>query len=227
MIDPDIRAVFFDAVGTILFPRDPVWRTYGDCARRHGSPTTEEELRPKFHAAFARQELHDAQNGWRTDEDRERARWRAIVGEVLGEAVADVCFAELWAWFSTAGAWTVNRDADQIVKELAHRGIVVGLASNFDARLDGLVRTMPELTPFRGKCVISSRVGWRKPAAEFFDAVVAAAGCAPARILHVGDDVRNDVRGAAAAGIRAILYDPEERAGSEPRIRSLRDLQPR
>ena len=28
MIDSEIRAVFFDAVGTLLFPRTPVSRTY-------------------------------------------------------------------------------------------------------------------------------------------------------------------------------------------------------
>lgn len=44
----------------------------------------------------------------------------------------------------------------------------------------------------------------KKPAPEFFAAVVAAAGCPAESILHVGDNVAHDVVAARAAGLRAI-----------------------
>ena len=227
MIDAGVRAVFFDAVGTLLFPRHPVHRTYAEVGRRHGAEFPEEAVRARFRAAFARQEELDAAAGWRTDEDREKARWQAIVAEVLPAAEAGACFAALWDTFSRPEAWTVHPEGPGLLRELAARGSTVGIASNFDARLLGIVAGLPDLVPFRDRCVVSSLVGWRKPAPEFFAAVETAAGCDSDRILYVGDDLRNDIRGATAAGLRAVLYDPGDRSPDTPRIRRLRDLIPR
>jgi putative hydrolase of the HAD superfamily len=44
----------------------------------------------------------------------------------------------------------------------------------------------------------------KKPAAGFFDAVIAAAGSPPGSLVHVGDNWEHDVVGAAAAGLRTI-----------------------
>jgi putative hydrolase of the HAD superfamily len=224
MIDSGLRAVFFDAVGTLLVPHTPVGRTYAEHACRHGVAVTEDQVRVAFREAFARQEQLDRAAGWRTDEARERARWRAIVGDVLSGADADACFVGLWEFFRSPAAWTVHPEAGEVVRNLADRGLVVGIGSNFDARLLGLVDAFPELAPARSRCVISSLVGWRKPAPGFFAALTTAAGCAPAEILYVGDDPRNDVQGATAAGLRAILFDPQAESSGPDRIRRLRDL---
>jgi putative hydrolase of the HAD superfamily len=226
MIDAATRSVFFDAVGTLLFPRQPVAQTYAEVARRHGSRLTEADIRPRFRPAFARQEQIDESAGWRTDEDREKARWRAIVAETIPDADADSCFAELWAHFSRPDAWAVHEEAEGIFAELTRRGIVPGIASNFDARLTGLVEAIQTLAPVRDQCVVSSLVGFRKPAAEFFAVLPRAAGCQPGRMLYVGDDLRNDIEGAAAAGIRAVLYDPDGLSTDGRRIRRLRDILP-
>jgi len=224
MIESGIRAVFFDAVGTLLFPRSPVSHTYVEHARRHGVNLTEDHVRSAFREAFARQEELDHAAGWRTDETRERARWRAIVGDVLPGTDADRCFARLWDWFSTPAAWSVHPEAGPVLRKLLDRGLTVGVGSNFDSRLLRLGEVFPELAPVRGRCVISSLVGWRKPAAQFFAALVNAAGCEPAQVLYVGDDLRNDVEGATAAGLRAILFDPAGASHRPDRLTRLRDL---
>lgn len=224
MIEPGIRAVFFDAVGTILFPRVPVSRTYAEHACRHGVTLSEDRVRSAFREAFARQEAVDGAAGWRTDEARERARWRSIVTDVLPGANADACFAGLWEWFNTPAAWTVSPDAGDVLGGLAARGLVLGIASNFDSRLLSLVRAFPELAPVADRVVISSLVGWRKPAPQFFAALVAAADCEASQVLYVGDDERNDLRGATSAGLRAVLLDPAAKPPSPDRIRRLRDL---
>ena len=82
----------------------------------------------------------------------------------------------------------------------------------------------PELAPARGRCVVSSLVGWRKPAPQFFAALVEAAGCQSHQVLYVGDDKRNDLDGATAAGLRAVLLDPAAENSGADRIRGLRDL---
>lgn len=227
MIDTGVRAVFFDAVGTLLFPGRPVSRTYAEVARRYGCVVQEEQIRERFRIAWAHQDRLDQLAGWRTSEDRERARWQAIVAETIPDAPADDCFAELWTWFSRPEAWRLNQEAPDVFAGLVDRGFTLGIGSNFDARLLGLVGGLPELAPVRGRTLISSLVGWRKPAREFFAAMVAAAGREPGQVLYVGDDLGNDLEGASAAGLRAVLYDPAGRFAACPRIRQLRDLLPR
>jgi len=65
--------------------------------------------------------------------------------------------------------------------------------------------------------VVSSRdVGARKPEGAFFRTALARAGAdggpvSPARAVMVGDSLPNDVGGAKAAGIRAVLLDASRR----------------
>jgi putative hydrolase of the HAD superfamily len=86
------------------------------------------------------------------------------------------------------------------------------VASNFDERLRGIVAALPALRPVR-HVVISSEVGWRKPAPAFFEEMCRQAGLPAAQVLLVGDDVVNDYEGARAAGLHALLLDPR---GKEP-----------
>ncbi|BCB80283.1 HAD family hydrolase [Phytohabitans flavus] len=69
----------------------------------------------------------------------------------------------------------------------------------------------------------------KKPAGEFFAAVVRAAGCLPAAVVHVGDSWEHDVRAAQAAGMRAVWLNRtgvRRPAGPPPdgEVRSLAEL---
>lgn len=55
--------------------------------------------------------------------------------------------------------------------------------------------------------IYSMDVGHAKPRPEIFAAAVATLGIPPGEILHIGDNERTDVRGALAAGFRAIRLD--------------------
>ena len=224
MIDAGIRAVYFDAVGTLLFPRTSVARTYAEHACRHGATVTDDQVRHALRHALANQDELDRRGSWKTDEAREWVRWQTIVADVLPGTDPGLCFAGLWEWFAKPAAWTISPDAGEVLGQLARRGLTVGIASNFDARLLPLVAHFPELAPVRERCVISSLVGWRKPAPQFFAAVAQSADCMPAQVLYVGDDLANDLHGATAAGMRSVLLDPAAYSGTPDRIRSLRDL---
>src|SRR5207237_9740224 len=80
----------------------------------------------------------------------------------------------------------------------------LGMASNFDGRLRSVVGGLMELRPVRS-FVISSEVGWRKPAARFFERVVCEARVEAEELLFVGDDPFNDAEGARAAGLAVAL----------------------
>jgi putative hydrolase of the HAD superfamily len=226
MIHPDVRAVFFDVVGTLLVPDRPVSQTYVEVACRYGADADEGWVRMAFRAALARQDEIDRLAGWRTDEARERSRWQAIVREVLPVGNAPGCFDELWAWYARPAAWSLNPEAAEIIGQLTDHGLFVGVASNFDSRLKSVLGGFRELGALRSRCVISSLVGWRKPAPEFFAELVRVAGRRPDEILHVGDDLQNDILGATAVGLQSVLFDPEGKSSATPRIRQLRNLLP-
>ena len=73
--------------------------------------------------------------------------------------------------------------------------------------------------------VSSAVAGATKPDRAVFVRALEAAGAEPGEALHVGDSVENDVEGARAAGLRALLL---ARDGEAPRgvdaIRSLAEL---
>jgi putative hydrolase of the HAD superfamily len=205
-----IDAIVYDAVGTLIHVRPSVAAIYGEVGRRFGSRLDEGAIRPRFHAAFTRQDRLDAHAGWRTSEARERQRWRAIVAEVLDDvADADACFEALFAAFGQPAAWACDPGAGAVLGRWQQRGVRQALASNFDQRLGGVIAGMPALaglTPI----VVSPAVGWRKPAPEFFRAVADELQLPPSVILYVGDDRSNDFAGAVNAGMRALLLDPKK-----------------
>ena len=60
---------------------------------------------------------------------------------------------------------------------------------------------------FFAATIYSMDVGHAKPRPEIFAAAVRTLELAPDTILHIGDNERTDVRGALAAGFRAIRLD--------------------
>jgi putative hydrolase of the HAD superfamily len=221
-----IRAVAFDAVGTLIHPEPSAAEVYAAVGKRFGSRLSVREIRTRFSAAFAAQERLDLQNGLATSEERERRRWRDIVAQVLDDVRDPAgCFAELHAHFSRPEAWRCEEGAADCLAWVRRAGGAVALASNYDHRLH---RVLAGLTPLAAiqTVVISSEVGWRKPAPTFFDHVAAALGLPPEAVLHLGDDVGDDFEGARRAGMKALLFDPKGRhsALGRDRIGSLSEL---
>jgi putative hydrolase of the HAD superfamily len=66
---------------------------------------------------------------------------------------------------------------------------------------------------FFASTIYSMDVGHAKPRPEIFAAAVDTLGVAPNEILHVGDNERTDVRGALAAGFRAVRLDVVKHGG--------------
>ncbi len=218
--------VFFDAVGTLIHPEPPAPVVYASVGRRFGSRLDEAAIRTRFRAAFRRQEEADYAGNLRTDERREFARWQAIVREVLDDVTdAEKCFQELYAHFARADAWRCESQTAEVLAGLAARGHVLGIASNFDHRLRGLVENMPALGPIR-YLVISSEVGWRKPAHKFYAEIFGQVTAPPEQILYVGDDPVNDYEGARAAGLTSVLFAPNRcnSDSAEIWVNSLSDL---
>jgi putative hydrolase of the HAD superfamily len=74
---------------------------------------------------------------------------------------------------------------------------------------------------------VSTRVGAAKPDPAIFQAALNYHAVEARRAWHVGDSLREDVEGAMAAGINAVLLDRDNRFAENPpapRITSLNQL---
>lgn len=199
---PGVRCVVFDVVGTLVEPWPPVAEAYAFAAQRHGISAAADDIRPRFAAAWRRQELLDAAGpaAFATDRRRERARWRAIVEEVFPDAPdVSAVFTELWDHFGRPTAWRPLPQGTRLVEQAVAAGLGVALASNFDERL---LVVAPLLEPLAraGHVFPSSELGWRKPAPEFFRAVERRLDLGPAELLLVGDDPELDLAAGRRAG---------------------------
>jgi putative hydrolase of the HAD superfamily len=213
-----VQAVLFDAVGTLIYADPPVATAYANAGRLLGADLREDEILARFRRAFDRQGSADRMlHGQRTGPERERQRWREIVDEVFRDAVPraadrETIFAELWQHFAKPESWRVYDDVERCWQSLVEREFIVAIASNFDDRLEEIARRIAPLDQ-TARLFISARIGFRKPACEFFQAVDRELGIEPAALLSVGDDQENDYLGAKAAGWQSILLD---RAGGRP-----------
>jgi putative hydrolase of the HAD superfamily len=198
-IPTHIRAVLFDAVGTLIYPHPPVAEVYHHAGKKLGSKYSLEEVGLRFHAAIKRHH----QSG-QTSEKLERERWQRIVYDVVDDVddPEQLILNDLWQHFGSASNWRLFDDVAPFWAELAARGYLLGIASNFDSRLRTICREHPPLDRCR-HIFVSSELGSPKPELSFYCAVEQQLGLRPDEILLIGDDYAADVTGPLAAGWQA------------------------
>ena len=123
---------------------------------------------------------------------------------MLDDVTDAACFDALFDIFAQPAVWTCDPDAYALFAKFHERGIRQALASNFDSRLRGVIASMP-LARYLESIIISSEIGWRKPAPEFFAHVADSLRLPTNSILFVGDDRVNDYEAALKAGMQAML----------------------
>jgi putative hydrolase of the HAD superfamily len=221
-----IQAVLFDAVGTMIRVESGVAATYRAAGLRYGANIEESVIRQRFDEAMRRENERDERElAFRTSEEREFERWKAIVEHVFDQRQRrDEIFADLWQVFARPDTWQLYDDVAQVLLALAGRGLVLGVASNFDCRLRSVMAGLPPLANIE-HCFVSSELGYRKPAREFFQAVQAALDLPPQAILFVGDDHENDFLAAQDNGWQALLIDRSGKRREKGVVATLADVQ--
>ena len=211
LIDSNIRVVAFDAVGTLIYAEPSVTATYCRILNElSGRPVDETHVRTVLGMRLAERSSHE---DLRTNEASERRFWYDLIAELVPDADrVDACFHTLYVHFGLASNWRCYDDVAATLTGLKTAGLQLVLASNFDERLNTVSAGLDELGEI-SRIIISSEIGWRKPAPEFFDIVCRQTDCRPDEILFVGDDLLNDVHGAKQAGMATAWID---RKGQPP-----------
>ena len=166
---------------------------------------------------------------WRaaTDFGHSRSDWAALVDATFhgltDRPPSQTFFPELYARFSAPDAWRIYGDVIPTLEEFTARGLRLGVISNWDERLRPLLKRL-KLAGYFEVIVVSREVGSSKPARGIFDHAVRKLGLPPEAVLHVGDSLAMDVRGARDAGLRALLLHRAGGVARAGRIRSLCEL---
>jgi putative hydrolase of the HAD superfamily len=220
-----IEAVTFDVTHTLIHsPR--LGEIYSEVLRRHGLEIGAEEARRLISVVW--QELSCSADPGRdrfsSHPEGERGWWSRFLERVCelkgAPPPSRFATAELFHRFGTASAWEVYPEVPGVLAALARRGVRLGVVSNWDHRLPGLLADLG-IDPLFGAITYSGKVGVEKPDRRIFLHALAELGVEPAATLHVGDGRLEDVEGAVAAGLRALHLTRNTGGGD---LRDLTDL---
>ena len=216
-----VRAVLLDALGTLVELQPPAPRLRR-LLRESGFEVSEEEAGAGFFAEIAYYLDHHLEGSDPERLERLRDRCAEEMRRALGIDGLDHATARRAMLGSLE--FTAYPDVLPALGELRERGVTLVVASNWDCSLPDWLAPTGILDLVDG-VVTSAEVGEAKPSPRVFERALAVARVPPGEALHVGDKVDNDVQGAAAAGVRAVLLQRESDppAGVET-IRSLSEL---
>ena len=214
--------VLFDAAETLFTTRGTVGEIYGEVAQRYGSQSRPTEIQ----AAFIRQFRHSGP----LTTDNEKEWWKDVVYRVFSDVgmVSDFdrFFDDVYEQFRDGRGWRLFPETMEVLEELRRLQYKLGVISNFDSRVYSVMKSLEILT-FFSSVTISSETGYAKPDPEIFKAAIRAAGVPAERILFIGDNLSDDARAGATAGLDAILIDRNGRYSGitdVPRIQNLREV---
>ncbi len=190
------RAVLLDALGTLV-ELEPPWI--------HLATELDIEADDRLVAAVRREMAFYAEHAHEGRDEDSLAALRARCADILSweldrEIPVDTMMASI--------RFRAYPDTSPALKALHARGLRLVCVSNWDISLSEVLERCGIGSSLDG-IVTSASEGVRKPEPAIFEAALRLAGCAADEALHVGDTPEEDVAGAAAAGIRAVLLDRE------------------
>jgi len=207
-----IRALLFDAAGTLIEPAEPVAEVYARHFRESGWEIDPTAIRAAFGQVFAGTPL-PAYNDHAGGDLAEQAWWRQVVFQTMAacgidptaeESSAAACFGRLFAHYDDPAAWSVFPEVPAVLAAAVEAGFRLAVVSNFDRRLH---RILAGHSLSFERVLTSADACARKPDPAIFRQALALLDLSSAEAFHTGDSPAADGDGATAAGIRAFLLD--------------------
>lgn len=219
------RAVFFDAGDTLLAPHPSFSELFVMMMAEEGHilevKQAEKALEEGLNVAYRALQESD-RPAWSTS--REDSMW--YWGTVYQTALARLGISErvkelsefIYTRFTRYEAYRLFPDALPALEKLKQAGLHVGLISNFEEWLEGMLIEW-EIAHLFDSLLISGKEGIEKPDAKIFEAALRRAAVRPDEAIYVGDNPQIDVVGASAVGMEPVLIDRKGRYKDHSGIR--------
>jgi putative hydrolase of the HAD superfamily len=202
-----LRAVLFDVDFTLCRPGPELSpERYARIAERHGVALDVSRYDDAREAAALNLKRHP-------ELLHDETIWHRFTEEIfLGmggpEGIASECATEIEQGWEVSENFELFEDALPVLEELRAAQLRLGLVSNG-------IRDLRQFVVHHRldvDAVVGSRAhGFVKPHPTIFQAALEQLGVEPAEAVMVGDSLEEDVEGARALGLRAILIDREDR----------------
>jgi putative hydrolase of the HAD superfamily len=206
-----LRAVLFDVDFTLAKPGPDLGpEGYLRLGRKYGLELDQARYPEARAAAVAQLERHPE---LRHDEEMWFAFTELIVRGMGGDApTARDLAVEMTKLWERSENFDLYDDVLPVLDQLHRHGLKLGLVSNGGREIGEFVAHHA----LDVECAIASRAhGWIKPHESIFRAALELLGVGAEETVMVGDSIEDDVEGAAAVGIRALLIDREGRYPEE------------
>ena len=214
-----LKAIFFDAVGTLFYLTKTVGDHYALVGSEVGLRLDAQDLNRAFYIAWKQMPPRAAIDGPREDDDK--GWWRQLVDLVLDQAAPslsefdrDNFFEIAYEHFAETGVWELYPEVPDVLEKLQPR-FRLAVISHFDGRLRFILEHLG-ISKFFVYVFISSEIGADKPDPEIYRRALTLMDLKPSEVLHVGDDSQRDWKAASAAGLSVFRLDRKRN--------SLRDL---
>jgi HAD superfamily hydrolase (TIGR01549 family) len=202
-----LKAVLFDVDFTLCRPGPELSpERYARIASRHGVTLDPARYEQAREAAVLNLKRHP-------ELVHDDAIWHRFTEEIFTgmggpKEIADECATEIEQGWEVSENFELYEDALAALEELRKAGLRIGLVSNG-------IRDLHEFVAHHRldvDAVVDSRTHGRvKPHPTIFERALELLGVRPAETVMVGDSVEEDIEGAHALGMRAILIDRDER----------------
>jgi putative hydrolase of the HAD superfamily len=215
-----IRAVLVDVLGTLLYFDPPAPLLREELRQRVGIevPEAAASAAIKAEIAYYRAHLHEGRDPESLADLRRRSAeaMRPALGiDASTEVLTEALLAAL--------RFRAYPDARPALVALRGLGLSVVVVSNWDHSLhERLAET--GLAPLVDGAVASAELGHAKPDRAIFEHALALVRADPADALHAGDRPEEDVAGALAAGLRAVLVARDGAPAAPPGVPVIRSL---
>jgi putative hydrolase of the HAD superfamily len=221
--------VFFDAGETLVYPHPSFPELLAQILAQHGHTVDPAEIRDKVHVVSSI--LTDASRRgelWSTSRERSERFWARVYTTLLAELglpPADGLKRAVYETFSDLANYRLFPDVLSTLERLEAAGLALGVVSNFEEWLEGLLEALG-VTRFFDVRIISGVEGVEKPDQRIFRLALDRTGVLPEESVYVGDSPSFDIDPARSVGMFPVLID---RRGRHPdhsgiRITSLDQL---
>jgi HAD superfamily hydrolase (TIGR01549 family) len=215
-----LRAVVFDVDFTLARPGPDLGPDgYRQLGLRYGLELDATRYEQARAAAFAEVKRHP-------ELDHDEEMWILFTERIIrgmgGRGDTYAAAVEMERRWSQSVHFELYDDALPVLEALRGHGLKIGLLSNSSRDLDEFVAHHG----LRADAVLTSHVhGKTKPHRTIFRAMLERLAVAPGEAVMVGDTIEDDIEGALAVGMRAVLVDREGRfPDREGRLGDLREL---
>ncbi|RIH92277.1 Phosphatase [Meiothermus granaticius NBRC 107808] len=202
-----VRAVLFDVGDTLILGHPKYWLWPILEAKGIAQQADLKQLPKAMRDAYAHYSAHHMSA---TDEATALSFWRAFHWEVMNGiglgAYADEVADYLKEHWQSPQVWPITPGAKEVLTELQSGGFKLGVVSNWDWTLPGVLQATG-LADFFDYIGVSALEGVAKPDPRFFQIVLDKLEVEPHQAIHIGDS-EDDLKGALAAGVRPVLFDP-------------------